>query len=84
MARIGMARIGSVSSPQSLGRLLQQARLARGLSQQQLAHELGISQGYVSELETGKASLALTRIFEVTRVTGMTMYVEVPEGSSDA
>ena len=58
--------------------------MARGLSQQQLAHELGISQGYVSELETGKASLALTRTFDVMRVTGMTMYAEVPDGSSDA
>ena len=32
-----MALIGSVSSPQALGLLMQQARLSRGLSQQQVA-----------------------------------------------
>ena len=68
---------------ESLGRLLQLARLARGLLQQRLANELGLSQRYVSELETGPACPALTRIVEFMRVTGMTTYEEVPEGSSD-
>jgi transcriptional regulator with XRE-family HTH domain len=77
-----MALTGTVTSPQALGRLLQQARLARGVSQQQLADELGISQGYVSELESGKSSLALTRIFDIMRMTGMTLHAEIPEGSS--
>ena len=79
-----MALTGTVSSPQALGRLLQQARLARGLSQQQVAAELGISQAYVSELESGKTSLALTRVFDVMRLTGMTLSAEVPEGPTDA
>jgi transcriptional regulator with XRE-family HTH domain len=63
---------------------LQQARLARGLSQQQVAAQLGISQAYVSELESGKESLALTRIFDLMRLTGMTMHAEIPEGPIDA
>ena len=79
-----MAFIGTVTSPQALGRLLQQARLLRELSQQQVADELGISQGYVSELESGKSSLALTRIFDIMRLTGMTLQAEIPEGSTDA
>ncbi len=79
-----MALTGTVSSPQALGRLLQQARLARGLSQQQVAAELGISQGYVSELESGKTSLALTRVFDIMRLTGMTLSAELPESSTDA
>lgn len=79
-----MALTGTVTSPQALGRLVQQARLARGISQQQLADELGISQGYVSELESGKSSLALTRIFDIMRMTGMTLHAEIPEGSTDA
>ncbi|MHB1163903.1 MAG: helix-turn-helix domain-containing protein [Candidatus Nanopelagicales bacterium] len=77
-----MALTGTVTNPQALGRLLQQARLSRGLSQQQVASELGISQGYVSELESGKSSLALTRIFDIMRLTGMTLHAEIPEGSS--
>jgi HTH-type transcriptional regulator/antitoxin HipB len=79
-----MALTGSVSSPQALGRLLQQARLAQGLSQQQVADQLGISQAYVSELEGGKTSLALTRVFDVMRLTGMTLTAEIPAGSTDA
>ena len=79
-----MVLTGSVSSPQALGRQLQQARLSRGFSQQQVADQLGISQAYVSELESGKTSLALTRVFEVMRLTGMTLTAEIPEGSTDA
>lgn len=79
-----MALTGTVSSPQALGRLLQQARLARGLSQQQVAAELGISQGYVSELESGKTSLALTRVFDIMRLTGMTLSAEIPASLTDA
>ena len=75
-----MALRGGVASPQALGRLLQQSRLAQGLSQQQVADRLGISQSYVSELESGKTSLALMRIFEIMRLTGMTLQAEIPEG----
>ena len=78
-----MALTGTVSSPQALGRLLQQARLSQGLSQQQVAAALGISQGYVSELESGKTSLAFTRVFDIMRLTGMTMQAEIPKASTD-
>jgi HTH-type transcriptional regulator / antitoxin HipB len=70
---------GKVSSPEALGLLLQQARLARGLSQQELASQLGISQAYVSEMESGKNSLALLRVFDFMRATGMTLQATVPE-----
>ena len=79
-----MALTGSVTTPQALGRLLQQARLSQGLSQRQVADQLGISQAYVSELESGKTSLALTRVFEIMRLTGMTLMAEISEGSTDA
>jgi transcriptional regulator with XRE-family HTH domain len=74
---------GPVPTPQALGRLLQQARLARGLTQQQVAHELGISQRYVWELEAGKPSLVMSRLFDYMRLTGMTLGAEIPEGSDD-
>lgn len=78
-----MPYFGDVASPQALGRLLQQARLAHGLSQQDVAERLAISQAYVSELESGKSSLALTRIFEIMRLTGMKLTAEVPEARRD-
>lgn len=79
-----MALKGGVASPQALGRLLQQARLAQGLSQQQVADRLGISQSYVSELESGKTSLALMRIFEIMRLAGMTLEAEISEGDAES
>ena len=72
----------TASSPQELGRFLRQARLARGMSQSQIAAELGTSQAYVSELETGKDSLALTRVFDLLRITGVRLRVELPDSST--
>ncbi len=71
----------SASSPQELGRFLRQARVARGMSQSQIAAELGTSQAYISELESGKDSLALTRVFDLMRITGVRMRVELPDSS---
>jgi transcriptional regulator with XRE-family HTH domain len=64
--------------------LLQQARLSREPSQQQVADELGISQGYVFQLESGKSSLALTRTFDIMQLTVMPLQTEIPGGSTDA
>lgn len=47
-----------------------------------MADRLGISQSYVSELESGKTSLALMRIFDIMRLTGMTLEAEIPEGDA--
>ncbi|MDP2286966.1 MAG: helix-turn-helix domain-containing protein [Actinomycetota bacterium] len=75
---------GAVPNSQTLGRILQQARLARGLTQQQVAEELGISQRYVWELEAGKPSLVMTRLFAFMRLTGMTLQAEIPEDADEA
>lgn len=74
-----MAARGTATTPAELGRLLRQARLDKGMSQQQIAVELGTSQAYISELETGKDSLALTRVFDMIRLTGITVSIEFPE-----
>ncbi|MCL2423132.1 MAG: helix-turn-helix domain-containing protein [Micrococcales bacterium] len=62
---------GTVSNPQSLGRILQQARLVSGLSQRQLAERLGTTQRYVWEMEAGKPSIFVDRLFAAMRETGM-------------
>lgn len=77
-----MALTGKVPNPKTLGLMLQQARLARGMSQLEVAAALSISQSYVSELESGKASIALTRIFDFMQLTGMTLHAEIEEGAS--
>lgn len=70
---------GLVDSPEALGRVLQQGRLLRGLSQRQLARELGISQRYVYELESGKPTIFAERLFATMRATGVSLHAEVTE-----
>jgi HTH-type transcriptional regulator / antitoxin HipB len=62
---------GKVTSPESLGRILQQARLLARLSQRELAKRLGTTQKYVWELESGKPSIVMDRLFAAMRETGM-------------
>ncbi len=75
---------GKVTGPQSLGRILQQARMLSGKTQRQLAEELGISQRYVWEIEAGKPSLFTERLFAYMRATGVSLQATVEsQGSSD-
>jgi len=66
-----MAYTGKVTSAESLGRILQQARLLSGLSQRELARRLGTTQKYIWELEAGKPSIMMDRLFAAMRETGM-------------
>jgi HTH-type transcriptional regulator / antitoxin HipB len=66
-----MAYTGKVTSAESLGRILQQARLLSGLSQRELASRLGTTQKYIWELEAGKPSILMDRLFAAMRETGM-------------
>lgn len=58
-------------APADFGRALQQARAARGLSQTELARELGIPQSTVSEMESGKSTIYLRRLLDFARATGV-------------
>ncbi|KMY23499.1 Helix-turn-helix domain-containing protein [Actinobaculum suis] len=73
---------GKVTGPESLGRILQQARLVAGLTQRELAAQLGTTQKYIWELESGKPSIIMERLFAAMRATGMelTATINVPDG----
>lgn len=58
-------------SPGDVGLAVQQARLARGLTQTELAAELGVPQSTISEIESGKATIYLRRLLSIARATGM-------------
>jgi len=62
---------GKVTSPESLGRMLQQARLLNGLTQRELAERLGTTQRYIWEIEAGKPSIFVDRLFAMMRETGV-------------
>ena len=72
---------GRVSSPESLGRMLQQARLVAGLTQRELAAQLGTTQKYMWELEAGKPSILMDRLFAAMEATGLelTGAISVPD-----
>lgn len=67
-------------APADFDLAIQQARMARGLSQTQLAAELDISQSAVSEIESGKSTIHLRRILELARLTGLS---SLPPGSTN-
>jgi HTH-type transcriptional regulator/antitoxin HipB len=58
---------GEMKSPKAMGRILAQGHLLRGLSQRELAKELGIDQKYVWSMEQGKPSLYTERLFAMMR-----------------
>lgn len=72
---------GKVASPKSLGRILQQARLLNGLSQRELAERLNTSQRYIWEIEAGKPSIFVDRLFALMRETGveLTATIKAPD-----
>ncbi|GAA1766874.1 helix-turn-helix domain-containing protein [Agromyces humatus] len=75
-----MSYKAKIADAAALGVAIQQARLAAGITQRDLAERLGTTQRYVWELEAGKDSKAITRIFEALRETGVTVTLDVPEG----
>lgn len=72
-------RSARIVNPQSLGSVLREARLARGITQRQLAHELDVNQEYIVHLEAGKPTKAMTRLFDFMQETGVTLYAEVAD-----
>lgn len=58
-------------APADFGMAVQQARLSRGLSQAQLAAELGIVQSAISEIESGKSTIYMRRLLSIARATGL-------------
>ncbi|QAY62872.1 XRE family transcriptional regulator [Xylanimonas allomyrinae] len=81
-----MAYTGNVTSPESLGRILQQARLLNGWSQRELADRIGTSQRYIWEIEAGKPSIFVTRLFALMRETGtqLTATIDARAAATDA
>jgi HTH-type transcriptional regulator/antitoxin HipB len=65
-----------VTGPESLGHLIQQARIASGQTQADLAGELGISQRTITEIETGKSTKQMRRVFQLLKTVGVTLHGE--------
>lgn len=70
---------GQMESAEAMGRMLQQGRLLRGITQRELAEKLGISQRYVYEIESGKPTIFAERLFQMMRATGVRFYAEIDD-----
>ncbi|MDR0960154.1 MAG: helix-turn-helix domain-containing protein [Propionibacteriaceae bacterium] len=64
---------GPVQDAETLGQFVAQARLLKGMSQRDLAAEMGVSQRYVWDLESGEPTIWARRLFAAMRATGMTL-----------
>lgn len=78
-----MSYTGKVTSPESLGRILQQARLLNGWSQRELAARIGTTQRYIWEIEAGKPSIFVERLFALMRETGTELTATIEPRTDD-
>jgi len=65
-----------VKDSYTLGQVIQQSRMIRGVSQRELAGELGISQKWVWEMEQGKPGILMDRLFMILDKNGVTLSAE--------
>jgi HTH-type transcriptional regulator/antitoxin HipB len=73
-------RVARLRAPADLGIAIQQARLARGMTQRDLAEALGIAQRSVSEIESGRPTIYIRKGFEMLRETGMDLNASWDDG----
>lgn len=78
-----MSYTGKVTSPESLGRILQQARLLNGWSQRELAARIETTQRYIWEIEAGKPSIFVDRLFALMRETGTELTATIDARNDD-
>lgn len=60
-----------IQSFRNLGDLVRTARIAKDLSQQELADMAGVGRRFVSELENGKETLEIGRVLKVCQALGI-------------
>lgn len=65
--------IGDESKTKIPGQKMKEYRLSHGLSQKQLAKQLGISRPYMSEIESNKRSMSVKTINNFTDKLGITL-----------
>jgi HTH-type transcriptional regulator/antitoxin HipB len=65
-----------VYTPASLGDAIRHYRTEAGLTQAQLAEAAGLQRSYLSELENGKETEQLKRVFRLLRQLGVRMTLD--------
>lgn len=73
-----------IRSPQDFGRTIADLRTLRGLTQEELAKQGGISRNYLAQLERGLTVAMLDRVLRLLRRLGADVTVTARLPDSDA
>jgi len=68
-----------MSDVETIGRNIKQVRMARGLSQAELARRSGIAKATLSQLEVAKGNPTIETLFALTKVLGVPLGVVLQE-----
>jgi transcriptional regulator with XRE-family HTH domain len=84
-----MQRRWVVRSGPDLGAAAAEVRRARGLTQAQLAEELGLSRHWLAKLETGRSAVVLDHLLRILRRLGASVVItfevaDRPDGDAGA
>ena len=74
-----MGPVFLVRSAGDLGKALQQARLASGMTQEELSEATGVDRTYLARMESGLSVLLLERLMRLLRYTGAEVTVTLPD-----
>lgn len=66
-------RAWPVRDTAAIGAWIRDARFQLGMTQQDLAEKMGVDRQYVSEIERGKDTEHIVRLFKAFKVLGITM-----------
>ena len=67
-----------ILSPQELGTLVRQVRLSQKLTQTELAGASGTGVRFIVDLEKGKVTCAIGKVFRVIAMLGIQLDAEIP------
>lgn len=67
----------------TLGKKIQALRIANGLTQVQVAKALGVTPGYISNVENNRVSMSLRMLMFYARLTGVTLDYLVGQVETD-
>lgn len=76
-----MYRLSTIAArkPQDVGAVIRAVREDAGISQAELAERLAFSRDYMVDLESGKPTVQLTRLFRVLHELGITVTLSYPD-----
>jgi HTH-type transcriptional regulator/antitoxin HipB len=70
-------------TPEDLGKFVNTRRVSSGWTQRDLAEHLGFPVRYLHEIESGKDTLAFTRLFDLLRALGIEVRLEAVDPDRD-